>query len=64
MTAAAGRRPPQVGVIEHNGAVYSARGLDVAALKAHQAAAGTLCGFAGAERELGPAAAEELLYEP
>ncbi len=53
-----------MGVIEHNGAVYNSKGLDVAALKKHQTATGTLCGFAGAERELGAATAAELLYEP
>jgi len=53
-----------VGVIEHNGAVYNSKGLDIAALKKHQTATGTLCGFAGVERELGAATAAELLYEP
>ena len=51
-------------MIEHNGAVYNSKGLNVDALKKHQTSMGTLCGFPGAERELGAAAAEELLYEP
>jgi hypothetical protein len=44
-----------VGVVEYNSAVFNAAGLDVAALKAHQSATGSLAGFAGADREL-PAA--------
>jgi DNA helicase-2/ATP-dependent DNA helicase PcrA len=35
-----------VGVVEYNSAVFNAAGLDVAALKAHQAATGSLAGFA------------------
>jgi glutamate dehydrogenase (NAD(P)+) len=41
-----------VGVSEYNGAVYSSKGLNIEALKAHQTAKGSLLGFAGAESEL------------
>ena len=57
-------RMVQVGVMEHNGAVFRGAGLDVAALKRHHAATGSLCGFPGADRELGPAAAADMLFEP
>ncbi len=51
-------------MIEHNGAVFRAGGLDVVALKQHQAATGSLCGFPSADRELGPAHAADMLFEP
>jgi glutamate dehydrogenase/leucine dehydrogenase len=54
-----------VGVVEYNSGVFSSRGLNVEALKAHQAATGTLAGFPGAEREFGAGdAAMSLLEEP
>ena len=43
------------------GAVYSAKGLNIEALKAHQVAKGSLLGFAGAERELAAEAAIGLI---
>jgi len=52
-----------VGVVEYNSAVFNAAGLDVAALKAHQSATGSLAGFAGADRELPAARALEGLEE-
>ena len=51
-----------VGVVEYNGAVFSAKGLPIEALKAHQVSKGSLLGFAGAEREL-PADAANTLIE-
>jgi len=50
-----------VGVVEYNGAVYSSKGLNIEALKAHQVAKGSLLGFAGAERELDAQAAIGLI---
>lgn len=59
--SAAGARV--VGVVEHNGSVYSSKGLDIAALKRHHTATGTLLGFAGAEREYPAASAADLMME-
>ena len=53
-----------IGVVEYNGGVFSSAGLDVEALKKHQASAKSLLGFAGAQRELGAEAAMALLEEP
>jgi len=50
-----------VGVVEYNGAVYSSKGLNVEALKAHQTAKGSLLGFAGAESQLEAATAQTLI---
>jgi glutamate dehydrogenase (NAD(P)+) len=41
--------------------VYSSKGLNIEALKAHQVAKGSLLGFAGAERELDAASAISLI---
>jgi glutamate dehydrogenase (NAD(P)+) len=43
------------------GAVFNSKGLNVEALKKHQEKAGTLLGFAGAERELDAAHAMDLM---
>jgi glutamate dehydrogenase (NAD(P)+) len=53
-----------LGVVEYNGGVFNAKGLDIEALKKHQASAKSLLGFAGAQRELGAEAAMALLEEP
>lgn len=53
-----------VAVVEYNGGVFSAAGLDIEALKKHQANAKSLLGFAGAQRELPAEAAMALLEEP
>jgi hypothetical protein len=53
-----------IGVVEYNGGVFSSAGLDIEALKKHQASAKSLLGFAGAQRELGAEAAMALLEEP
>ncbi len=52
------------GVVEYNSAVFNPAGLDIAALKAHHAATGSLAGFRGATRELPAARALEGLEEP
>ncbi|MCP4819639.1 MAG: Glu/Leu/Phe/Val dehydrogenase [Shimia sp.] len=38
-----------VGIVEHDGAIFDAGGLDVEAVVAHRAATGSIMGFAGAE---------------
>lgn len=48
-------------MVEYNGAVYSSKGLNIEALKAHQTAKGSLLGFAGAESQLEPALAQTLI---
>jgi glutamate dehydrogenase (NAD(P)+) len=48
-----------IGVVEYNSAVFNKNGLDVAALKEHQIATGSLAGFKGATSELPAARALE-----
>jgi glutamate dehydrogenase (NAD(P)+) len=50
-----------IGIVEYNGAVYSSKGLNIEALKAHQVSKGSLLGFAGAERELDASSAISLI---
>ncbi len=52
-----------IGIVEYNGAVYNANGLDIEALKAHQSAKGTLLGFAGSSKDLPADKAMTLLEE-
>jgi len=50
-----------VGIIEYNGGITCAKGINIEALKAHQTKTGSLLGFAGADREYSAATALEIM---
>jgi glutamate dehydrogenase (NAD(P)+) len=52
-----------IGVVEHNGAVFSSKGLNVDELKEYHQQHGSLLGFGGAERELQESEASRLMEE-
>jgi glutamate dehydrogenase (NAD(P)+) len=49
-----------IGIAEYDGGLYKSTGIDITALRAHRAKAGTVVGFAGAE----PADPHELITRP
>jgi glutamate dehydrogenase (NAD(P)+) len=53
-----------IGVIEYNGSVYApTKGINVDALKEHQAAKGSLLGFPGSEKDFSPADSMQVLEQ-
>jgi glutamate dehydrogenase (NAD(P)+) len=50
-----------IGIAEYNGGVFSSKGLNIDALKAHQSKTGTLLGYKDAEKEFSAAQALTLL---
>lgn len=50
-----------VGIIEYNGGITCAKGINIEALKAHQTKTGSLLGFPGADREYSAANALEIM---